>query len=439
METTNPATTAATGSTSTSSQVQTETEFLQLHGADHPGMVLVSAPLTGKNYLNWSHAIKRALRAKMKLGFIDGTLVKPDVNDISFEKWIRVDSMVTTWILNSISKEIVEGFMYTKSSRILWLDLEERYGTCNGPLLYQLQREITTLSQGNKVADLALFTQLMQFLMGLGEIFDHVRNQLLVMDPIPSVNRAYSMVQSVEKQRQVHMEMTNSEENIAMQVRAGVRKEVGFRGNQYKRNIIDKRQQYCTHCDRSGHTKDTCFKIHGTPDWYKDLVEQKRRDSGAQGRNFIACVEDKRGQPPVQGDTKEMLLQELVKLMRGTTPVQVEPQQQVNFAQFDDFAGPGSNSIIAVGAFGLSCLNTNLRFHALDKFFKLVHTQFQATVKVVRTDNVPDIDSPDESLPSTSPSIHISPSSSDTSTSVPPPLPVSPAPRRSLRTTSKPI
>ncbi|KAK4392671.1 hypothetical protein Sango_2044900 [Sesamum angolense] len=352
METTNPATTAATGSTSTSSQVQTETEFLQLHGADHPGMVLVSAPLTGKNYLNWSHAIKRALRAKMKLGFIDGTLVKPDVNDISFEKWIRVDSMVTTWILNSISKEIVEGFMYTKSSRILWLDLEERYGTCNGPLLYQLQREITTLSQGNmsvvdyytklrkvwdelevlmptpqctcngctcglskKVADLALFTQLMQFLMGLGEIFDHCR-----------------------KQRQVHMEMTNSEENIAMQVRAGVRKEVGFRGNQYKRNIIDKRQQYCTHCDRSGHTKDTCFKIHGTPDWYKDLVEQKRRDSGAQGRNFIACVEDKRGQPPVQGDTKEMLLQELVKLMRGTTPVQVEPQQQVNFAQFDDFA-----------------------------------------------------------------------------------------------------
>ncbi|KAL0358381.1 UNVERIFIED_CONTAM: hypothetical protein Sangu_0687500 [Sesamum angustifolium] len=119
------ATTAATGSTSTSSQVQTETEFLQLHGADHPGMVLVSAPLTGKNYLNWSHAIKRALRAKMKLGFIDGTLVKPDVNDTSFEKWIRVDSMVTTWILNSISKEIVEGFMYTKSSRILWLDLEE--------------------------------------------------------------------------------------------------------------------------------------------------------------------------------------------------------------------------------------------------------------------------------------------------------------------------
>ncbi|KAL0401839.1 UNVERIFIED_CONTAM: Retrovirus-related Pol polyprotein from transposon RE1 [Sesamum latifolium] len=52
-------------------------------------MVLVSAPLTRKNYLNWSYAIKRALRAKMKLGSIDGSLAKPDVNDASFERWIR--------------------------------------------------------------------------------------------------------------------------------------------------------------------------------------------------------------------------------------------------------------------------------------------------------------------------------------------------------------
>ncbi|KAK4383084.1 putative mitochondrial protein [Sesamum angolense] len=165
-------------------------------------MVLVSAPLTGKSYLKCNHAIKHAFRANMKLGFIDETLVKPDVNDASSEKWIRVDSMVTTWMLNSMSKEIVEGFMYTKSSRILWLDLEERYGTCNGPLLTNF-RELT------------------------------------------------------------------------------------------------------------------------------------------------ACVEDKRGQPPVQGDTKEMLLHELVKLMRGTTSMQVVSQQQVNFAQFDDFAGASEGNLIA--------------------------------------------------------------------------------------------
>ncbi|KAL0396296.1 UNVERIFIED_CONTAM: hypothetical protein Scaly_0078000 [Sesamum calycinum] len=83
-------------------QTTTIPERLQLHGSDHPGMVLVSAPLTGNNYLNWSFGVKHALRAKMKLGFIDGTSIKPSANDPHFEQWIRVDSMVTTWILNSI-------------------------------------------------------------------------------------------------------------------------------------------------------------------------------------------------------------------------------------------------------------------------------------------------------------------------------------------------
>ncbi|KAL0430286.1 UNVERIFIED_CONTAM: hypothetical protein Sradi_0654600 [Sesamum radiatum] len=172
----------------------------------------------------------------MKLGFIDGTNVKPAATDPSFEHWIRVDSMVTTWILNSIFKEIVEGFMYTKSAKKLWMDLEQRFGGCNGPQLYQLQKSITSLNQGNSsvghyftslvklweefdvltlktqctcnsctcgaskaAVDLASFMQVIQFLMGLGDDFNHVRNQLLVMDPTPNVNKAYSMVLSVEK------------------------------------------------------------------------------------------------------------------------------------------------------------------------------------------------------------------------------------------------
>ncbi|KAK4404261.1 hypothetical protein Sango_0794700 [Sesamum angolense] len=115
-------------------------------------------------------------------------------------------------------------------------DLEQRYGGCNGPQLYQMQRAITSPSQGNAtvgnyfmnliklweelevlmptpqcncngctcgaskvVADLASFTQLMQFLMGIGNEFDPVRNQLLVMDPTHNVNKAYLMVPSAER------------------------------------------------------------------------------------------------------------------------------------------------------------------------------------------------------------------------------------------------
>ncbi|KAL0337619.1 UNVERIFIED_CONTAM: hypothetical protein Scaly_2037000 [Sesamum calycinum] len=218
-------------------------------------MILVSTLLTKSNYLTWSYAVKRALRAKMKLGFIDGTTMKPHSTDLFFEQWICVDSMVTTWILNRISKEIVGSFMYAKSARTLWLDLEERYGECNRPLLYQLQREITSLAQGNMsiveyfsklrmvwdeidklmptpqctcggctcgvskaTADQATFTRLFQFLIGLSETFDHLRDQLLVMDPVLTVNKAYSMVLRVEKQREVSVDCTNTMDNTTMQV-----------------------------------------------------------------------------------------------------------------------------------------------------------------------------------------------------------------------------
>ncbi|KAL0310000.1 UNVERIFIED_CONTAM: hypothetical protein Sradi_5942300 [Sesamum radiatum] len=124
-------------------RLREDADFLQMHGIENAGMTIVTAPMDGTNYLAWSRAIKLALRGRMKLCFIDGTSLKPDHGHENYDKWIRVDSMVQTWILNSISKNIVGAFLYTKTSRELWLDLEERYGESNGPLVYQLQREIT--------------------------------------------------------------------------------------------------------------------------------------------------------------------------------------------------------------------------------------------------------------------------------------------------------
>ncbi|KAL2235940.1 UNVERIFIED_CONTAM: hypothetical protein Sindi_1326200 [Sesamum indicum] len=60
-------------------------EFMQLQSSDHPGMVMVSALLTGSNYFAWSRAVKRALTAKMKVDFIDGTAAHPATNTYEFK------------------------------------------------------------------------------------------------------------------------------------------------------------------------------------------------------------------------------------------------------------------------------------------------------------------------------------------------------------------
>ncbi|KAL0462576.1 UNVERIFIED_CONTAM: hypothetical protein Slati_0145200 [Sesamum latifolium] len=107
----------------------------------------------------------------------------------------------------------------------LWEELEVLMPTpqctCNG----------CTCGASKAVADLASFTQLMHFLMGLGNEFDHVRNQLLVMDPTPNVNKAYAIVLSVERQREVNMELHELVNATAMAVRGGFKKEDRRRGH----------------------------------------------------------------------------------------------------------------------------------------------------------------------------------------------------------------
>lgn len=82
---------------------------LSISNSDHPGMVLTQTPFNGGNFLGWSRNIKMALGAKLKLGFIDGTCVKPAVTDVNYQRWIRCDYMVTCWVLNSMVTELSDA------------------------------------------------------------------------------------------------------------------------------------------------------------------------------------------------------------------------------------------------------------------------------------------------------------------------------------------
>lgn len=48
-----------------------------------------------------------------------------------------------------MTKELAEGFICANSANDLWDEIVKRYGQMNGPLLYQIQHELTTLRQGS--------------------------------------------------------------------------------------------------------------------------------------------------------------------------------------------------------------------------------------------------------------------------------------------------
>jgi len=204
---------------------------LYLSSSDFPGMQLVNVKLNGSNFQKWSRAVKIALKTKTKLGFIDGSCAIPELGSPDYNQWIRCDNMVVSWLLNSMVTYLAEAFLYVNSVVQLWDELTDRFGQSNGPLLYQLEKEISELYQGNdtvavyytkmkrlwdelddisevpvcacpttckaikKTMEIAERQRLMHFLMHLSENYEAIRGQILLLDPLPNVNRAYSMIQ----------------------------------------------------------------------------------------------------------------------------------------------------------------------------------------------------------------------------------------------------
>ena len=135
---------------------------LLLNNSDNPGMALVSYHLNEKNYMLWVRGIKIALAAKDKLGYIDGRIPEPAVGDANYERWNKVDNMVHSWILNSISPELREQFMYAANSKNLWDELMQIFGICNGPMVFDLRREVGNLTQGS-MSVMAYYSKLKKF------------------------------------------------------------------------------------------------------------------------------------------------------------------------------------------------------------------------------------------------------------------------------------
>jgi hypothetical protein len=72
--------------------------------------------------------MKRALGAKMKLDFIDGTLLVPaDAFDPSYRAWNRCNQLVSSWILNSVSESIAQSVVFLENAIDIWNELRERF------------------------------------------------------------------------------------------------------------------------------------------------------------------------------------------------------------------------------------------------------------------------------------------------------------------------
>ncbi|XP_059315764.1 uncharacterized protein LOC132066475 [Lycium ferocissimum] len=198
-----------------------------MHPSESAGAMLVPVQFNGTGYRSWRRGVLRALYVKNKLGFINGECKKPELESAQYRQWERCDDIVTSWILNSLSKEIADSVEYVNDSAELWKELDDRYDQTNGAKLYQIQKEINGLSQDN-FHKAEQDRRLIQFLMGLNTVYTVIRGK--------------STLLNVNVPRQNNYRTNYSPGSISQNSRPGV---------------------ICEHCKRHGHTKDRCYELHG--------------------------------------------------------------------------------------------------------------------------------------------------------------------------------
>ena len=113
-----------------------------------------------------------------------------------------------------------------------------------------------------RLNDLQARESVMKFLMGLNETFSQVRTQVLLMDPIPSLSKVFSLLIQEETQRAVTIPSIVKVDSIALVAK------IPNLGNNFVGNgpsTKGKEKPICTHCGKTGHTADKCYRLMVSP------------------------------------------------------------------------------------------------------------------------------------------------------------------------------
>ena len=193
---------------------------------NHP-VQITTIRLNGDNFLRWSQSVRMYIRGRGKIGYLTGEIREPATTDPSHATWDAENSMVMTWLVNSMEEDICANYMCYSTAKELWENVTQMYSDLgNQSQVYELSLRLGDIRQGNDSVtkyfnslkriwqDLDLFNdqewkcpedasrykaivdanKIFKFLAGLNEDFDEVRGRIIGRSPLPSIHEAFSEV-----------------------------------------------------------------------------------------------------------------------------------------------------------------------------------------------------------------------------------------------------
>ncbi|GJR18570.1 ribonuclease H-like domain-containing protein [Tanacetum coccineum] len=194
---------------------------------------VTSVKLIGtKTYRVWAVAMKLAINTRNKIGFIDGTRLKSayEFSASLTNQWERCNSIILSWLLNSVSEDLFLEQLFSDNVVEFWAELKETYDKLDGSVILNLLQKIHNFKQGEltvfeyyhrlnslwiefdimiKLPKFSYATRddmlkhnqlikLMQFLMGLNDVYQPIRSSLLSRETLPDVKDAFAIISREE-------------------------------------------------------------------------------------------------------------------------------------------------------------------------------------------------------------------------------------------------
>ncbi|XP_023634705.1 uncharacterized protein LOC111829568 [Capsella rubella] len=117
---------------------------------DHAGLILVSDRLTNAaDFHSWKRSVMMGLNIRNKLGFVDGSIPKPAENHRDYGAWTRCNDIVSTWLMNSVSKKIGQSLLFIPTAEGIWKNILARYKQDDAPRIFAIEQRLSKIEQGS--------------------------------------------------------------------------------------------------------------------------------------------------------------------------------------------------------------------------------------------------------------------------------------------------
>ncbi|XP_073046876.1 uncharacterized protein [Primulina eburnea] len=278
--------------------------------------VLTSHKLTDKNYLQWSQSMMMFISGRGRDDYLTGVAVQPSHSDPTFKAWRTENNLVMSWLINSMTIDIGENFLLYTTAKEIWDAARDTFSSSENAIeLFHIESTLQDLRQGEQsvtlyfttltrywqqldlfqpyhwkcAEDNVFFRQIIEtkrifkFLMGLNKTIDDVRGRILGTRPLPALREVFSEVRREESCKRVMLGQSDSQLTIEASAFISTGDTPADLTGLASRNNHPKGRPWCDHCKRPGHTKETCWKIHGKPlDWKPNRNQEARANTVSQ-------------------------------------------------------------------------------------------------------------------------------------------------------------